>query len=1064
MREPRILYPQVVLSFVFLSSLLWGQQPVTIAERVKTQEAIERVAYEHRIWPGDNPTPKPPLGQMAPPELLERKALEPLKMGAALRERWGLEITPAMLQGELDRMARETRDPATLRELFAALGNDPYLLAETLARSIVTERALRGRYAYDGALHANGRNRVAALEAKVVTGEDWAGLDAEYTRVRLLRQDPGQPEDDTSAGRGGLPQTLVLSEEEWAQERERLASIALTGFREDETGWRLERLIGKSPRSLEVESLFVPKRSFDAWWAEVRGEFSPLDLPAISQDHTFRLPVPIQPSAGGCDTWEDRFLIDRVPDARIYHSLVWTGTEVIVWGGWGFGGTAYNTGGRYNPATDTWSATSTGAGVPDPHSRHAAVWTGTEMILWGGIVSPSQNNSGGRYNPVADTWAPTSLTGAPFASSAGDLGVWTGTVMVVWGSGTGGRYNPSSDSWQGMSTAGQPSAADGFSAVWTGSEMLVWGGHDWAMTTAYNTGAKYNPTGDTWTATTTTNAPSARAFHTAVWTGTEMIVWGGHGVPSNTRTNTGGRYNPSTNSWVATSLTAAPTARTYHTAAWAASAGVMVVWGGLDTNYANTGSRYSPAGDTWTATTMTNAPAARSFTNSIWTGAEMVVWGGQTNIYLNSGGRYYPGTDTWLPTGNGGAPAPRTYHAGLWTGNEMVVWSGWGGGAVYYQTGGRYFPATATWLPMSLTGAPTARRRPSAVWTGSEIIFWGGDPSFLNTGGRYNPTSDGWTALTTTGSPTGRWGHSAVWTGTEMIVWGGDDNNSGYVNTGGRYTPSPEAWATMATGPTARRRHAAVWTGSQMVVWGGELSTGSPPYTDTGSRYTPGTNSWSATSLAGAPAARYYHTMVWTGAEAIVWGGFSVSPINTGGRYEPVSDTWLGVSTGAGVPSQRQEHTAVWTGSSMVVWGGYGSSYLNSGGRYTPSADSWQSTAVMSPTASGRYQHLAVWTGSQMLVWGGQYGTVYLDTGGIYNLSGPSSPAGTLKGARSTTVDFNWDAATGATSYNVKRCSGIPCTPTTVVATPAANSYSEAMDGTSYFYAVEAVNGCGTTP
>jgi hypothetical protein len=32
---------------------------------------------------------------------------------------------------------------------------------------------------------------------------------------------------------------------------------------------------------------------------------------------------------------------------------------------------------------------------------------------------------------------------------------------------------------------------------------------------------------DSWTATTTTNAPGARSSHTAVWTGTEMIVWGG---------------------------------------------------------------------------------------------------------------------------------------------------------------------------------------------------------------------------------------------------------------------------------------------------------------------------------------------------------------------------------------------------------------------------------------------------------------------------------------------------------------------------------------------------------
>ena len=48
------------------------------------------------------------------------------------------------------------------------------------------------------------------------------------------------------------------------------------------------------------------------------------------------------------------------------------------------------------------------------------------------------------------------------------------------------------------------------------------------MPAALNTGGRYNPSTDSWTATSTTNAPSARDDHTAVWTGSEMIVWGGY--------------------------------------------------------------------------------------------------------------------------------------------------------------------------------------------------------------------------------------------------------------------------------------------------------------------------------------------------------------------------------------------------------------------------------------------------------------------------------------------------------------------------------------------------------
>src|SRR5205823_7595845 len=64
---------------------------------------------------------------------------------------------------------------------------------------------------------------------------------------------------------------------------------------------------------------------------------------------------------------------------------------------------------------------------------------------------------------------------------------------------------------------------------------------------------------DTWTATTTVNAPEARETHTAVWTGSEMIIWGGGNF--NGGLNTGGRYNPALDAWTATSTTNAPEAR-----------------------------------------------------------------------------------------------------------------------------------------------------------------------------------------------------------------------------------------------------------------------------------------------------------------------------------------------------------------------------------------------------------------------------------------------------------------------------------------------------------------------
>ena len=121
--------------------------------------------------------------------------------------------------------------------------------------------------------------------------------------------------------------------------------------------------------------------------------------------------------------------------------------------------------------------------------------------------------------------------------------------------------------------AGAPTARIAHTAIWTGTRMIVWGGDDGI--TDLNTGARYDPVADTWAPTSTTGAPAGRNRHTAVWTGTKMIVWGGFNS-SGGYLNTGGRYNPATDTWVSTSTTGGPTARYEHTAVWTGTK--MIVW------------------------------------------------------------------------------------------------------------------------------------------------------------------------------------------------------------------------------------------------------------------------------------------------------------------------------------------------------------------------------------------------------------------------------------------------------------------------------------------------------
>src|SRR5205814_1971812 len=124
---------------------------------------------------------------------------------------------------------------------------------------------------------------------------------------------------------------------------------------------------------------------------------------------------------------------------------------------------------------------------------------------------------------------------------------------------------------------------------------------------------------DAWTATSTVNAPEPREFHTAVWTGSEMIVWGGIDFSSPPILGTGGRYYPGEDDWTATSIVNAHIARDGHRAFWTGSE--MIIWGGSDgTNPLHTGARYNPNTDSWTPTGLTNVPLGRSDHAAVWTG------------------------------------------------------------------------------------------------------------------------------------------------------------------------------------------------------------------------------------------------------------------------------------------------------------------------------------------------------------------------------------------------------------------------------------------------------------
>lgn len=186
----------------------------------------------------------------------------------------------------------------------------------------------------------------------------------------------------------------------------------------------------------------------------------PTTDPPVASPDTPELFVEIAPGA----------MVD-LPDAPIgnlVHSsgVVWTGAEMIVWGGFEGDGQRSGVGAAFNLASGTWRVLA--AAPIAGRSEAAMVWTGTEMLVWGGFIGDDRSvDDGAAYNPVTDTWrllpsAPVTMGGRLTSM------IWTGDEAIIVNA-AAAAYNPVTDSWRRL--ADPP--AFGYPASFAGASVIV---------------------------------------------------------------------------------------------------------------------------------------------------------------------------------------------------------------------------------------------------------------------------------------------------------------------------------------------------------------------------------------------------------------------------------------------------------------------------------------------------------------------------------------------------------------------------------------------------------------
>lgn len=332
---------------------------------------------------------------------------------------------------------------------------------------------------------------------------------------------------------------------------------------------------------------------------------------------------------------------------------------------------------------------------------------------------------------------------------------------------------------------------DGAASVWTGRQMLIWGGEQGVTgTRLVNTGAAYDPTTRTWTVLPPSPL-SPRVNMASVWTGRYWLLWGGDTSSTAAVATDGALYNPSTQTW-----------QLLPSVAMASDGRPRAAWNG-------------------TQVIVVTAPRA-------------------STVNVLHGAAFNPSTDRWTPLADIVAPRdhPLVSFVALASGSDVYAWYEWnrtiplGNGAQTYAQGVDGFALHAgstAWaadsrLTPGIEGAEGAIALGSRVYLPAGRTCWGclgPGPYASPLGGVLIDPGTGGKTTISAGPVAAEQRAAYAWTGHALLAFNYAAGLSSPTNSAAAWDPPTNTWTTLARephdiGPMSN----AVWTGSHLLVWG----------------------------------------------------------------------------------------------------------------------------------------------------------------------------------------------------------------------------------------------------
>lgn len=287
--DSRMKIAPLLLSFCLCLIAGAEPSPSLVADRA----AIEKIYHEHRSGT------KPAFEQAMPATLLDQLVQADRRREWVLHQAYGIEVTPAMVAGECERINTTTRAPEILAEIKHALGDDPARFARSMARPLLVGRILRERFDNDDALHAPQRAAAERARQALLAKNPVGGM------LETTWQLTPRPAADAPAAPATVPQAPHASSSSGSYSNEASAQVAQTlGGGAEAAGDRrayfedldpeLQKVLRiqlqkpgdvsaviempsgflvfltkeKSAATLTSSCLTVPKRSYDEWLAQ----------------------------------------------------------------------------------------------------------------------------------------------------------------------------------------------------------------------------------------------------------------------------------------------------------------------------------------------------------------------------------------------------------------------------------------------------------------------------------------------------------------------------------------------------------------------------------------------------------------------------------------------------------------------------------------------------------------------------------------------------------------------------------------------------------------------------